>query len=70
MEEFLHPMQSDPRQDLKEKTSEELITVIWWNPFMSKKPKTKDYTSDVACAIGNKMKVFLGTNVWTVRYIL
>ena len=30
---------------------------------MSKKPKTKDYTSDVACAIGNKMKVFLGTNV-------
>ena len=29
----------------------------------SKKPKAKDCTSDVACAIGNKMKVFLGTNV-------
>ena len=46
------------------------ITIIWWNPFTSKKPKTKDFTSDMACAIGNKMKVFLGTNVWTVRYIL
>ena len=47
-----------------------IITIIWWNPLTSKKPKTKDYKSDMACAIGNKIKVFLGTNVWTVRYIL
>lgn len=28
MEEFLHPTQSESRQDVKEKTSDELITVI------------------------------------------